>query len=301
MPVHLANSNPRPLCWQLSRRVIVTVFILLAFFPLVSSPLPGRQALAVEGAEGPPVVFYAMGDVPYIPEEDKLLPRQIAEIPDDAQFLVHLGDIKDGATPCDETIYQKVASMLAKSKVPTFIIPGDNEWNDCQKPDQGWKYWQKHFRRFDQRWKHDFQLSRSKKHDENFVFVHRQVLFVGLNLVGGRVHDPQEWKSRHRDNLDWTTDAIKQHGKQVHAMVILAHANPQPSHDDFFKPLVTAAQQFAKPILYLHGDGHRWIKDQPWEAKNILRVQVDQGGKAPPLKITIHKNPAETFQFDRRK
>ena len=295
------DRNHQTSCGQDCFLAIVMACILLTFSLSASTPLVGPQALAADGTEETPVVFYAMGDVPYVEAEDKLLPRQIAALPADAQFLVHLGDIKDGTTPCEETIYQKVAGMLSKSKAPTFIIPGDNEWNDCQKPDQGWKYWQKHFRRFDQRWQHNFQLSRSKKHDENFVFVHRQVLFVGLNLVGGRVHDPQEWKSRHRDNLEWTTAAIKQHGKQVHAMVIFAHANPQPNHDDFFTPLVAAAQQFSKPILYLHGDGHHWIKDQPWEAKNILRVQVDQGGKAPPLKITIQKNLAEPFLFDRRK
>ena len=301
MQKNSVDRNHQTSCGQVSFLAIVVACILLTFSLSASTPLLGPQALAADGTEDNSVVFYAMGDVPYVKAEDKLLPQQIAKLPADAQFLVHLGDIKDGTTPCEETIYQKVAGMLSKSKVPTFIIPGDNEWNDCQKPDQGWKYWQKHFRRFDQRWQHNFQLSRSKKHDENFVFVHRQVLFVGLNLVGGRVHDPQEWKSRHRDNLEWTTAAIKEHGKQVHAMVIFAHANPQPNHDDFFTPLVAAAQQFAKPILYLHGDGHHWIKDQPWEAKNILRVQVDQGGKAPPLKITIQKNPAEPFQFDRRK
>ena len=80
------------------------------------------------------VTFYAMGDVPYAPEEDQLLPKQIADLPTDGRFLIHVGDIKNGATPCDEAIYIKVASMLAKSKLPTFIIPGDNEWNDCENP-----------------------------------------------------------------------------------------------------------------------------------------------------------------------
>lgn len=301
MRAYLPVNNLLPLCKRFLWTEIVPVITLFAIVPIASSRLPDRQALAADVAGETTVVFYAMGDVPYAPAEDKLLPQQIAEMPGDAQFLVHLGDIKDGATPCDEPIYRKVAGMLAKSKVPTFIIPGDNEWNDCQKPDRGWNYWQKYFRRFDQRWKHDFQVSRSEKHDENFTFVHHQVLFVGLNLVGGRVHDQQEWKSRHLDDLNWTTAAMARHGKQVHAMVILAHASPQQNHDDFFRPLVTAAQQFSKPVLYLHGDGHRWIKDQPWEAKNILRVQVDQGGKASPLKITIRNNPQAPFQFDRRK
>ena len=52
----------------------------------------------------------------------------------------------------------------------------------------------------------------------------------------------------------------------------------------FSESAVKDAEQFEKPILYLHGDGHRWIHDRPGAAKNILRVQVDQGGIA---KITV--------------
>jgi hypothetical protein len=66
------------------------------------------------------VVFYAMGDLPYGEKDDLLLPKQIAELPKDAEILVHLGDIKTGATRCDEAVYKKVAGMLAKSKPPRF-------------------------------------------------------------------------------------------------------------------------------------------------------------------------------------
>ena len=50
------------------------------------------------------VVFYAMGDVPYAPEEDVLLSRQVAELPQDAEFVIHVVDIKGGAAPCDEDL-----------------------------------------------------------------------------------------------------------------------------------------------------------------------------------------------------
>jgi hypothetical protein len=55
-------------------------------------------------------------------------------------------------------------------------------------------------------------------------------------------------------------------------------------------------------VLYLHGDGHRWIHDRPFKAaKNILRVQVDQGGIASPLLVTVSDDPKQPFVFDRRK
>jgi hypothetical protein len=76
---------------------------------------------------------------------------------------------------------------------------------------------------------------------------------------------------------------------------------PFAKHKDFFQPFSKDAATFKKPILYLHGDGHRWIHDRPFPAKNMWRVQVDQGGIAPPLKVTVTDDAEEPFVFDRRK
>jgi hypothetical protein len=263
------------------------------------------QACAVAGPAitAPPrtqVVFYAMGDVPYAPAENELLPQQIARIPIDAEFVVHVGDIKSGATPCDEAVYNKVFGMLSQSAAPVFIVPGDNEWNDCTNPAQAWKYWRKYFTRFDRRWQHRFALFRQLEREENFSFVRGGVLFIGLNIVGGRVHDANEWKQRHAENLEWTRRNLRKFGDAVGSVVIFGHAKPNQNHRDFFDPFSKDAQKFAKPILYLHGDGHRWIHDKPFAAKNILRVQVDQGGIAPPLQVSITDDPTAPFVFDRR-
>ena len=246
------------------------------------------------------VTFYAMGDVPYAPAEDATLPQQIDDLPDDAEFVIHVGDIKTGATACDENVYQKVSGMLSKSAPPVFIIPGDNEWNDCTDPTQAWQYWNQYFMRFDQRWHHRLPVFRQLEQEENFSFVKNNVLFVGINLVGGRVHDKIEWKKRHAHNLDWVRRHLSQHEDKISSLVIFGHAHPNAKHDDFFKLFKKNAELFDKPILYLHGDGHRWIYDRPFPSQNILRIQVDQGGIAPPLKVTVTDHPTEPFQFDRR-
>lgn len=65
------------------------------------------------------------------------------------------------------------------------------------------------------------------------------------------------------------------------------------------------------PSLVLHGNGHTFF--QSVGPSNILRVQVDRGGDAPPIKVTItgiEGAPifsddkimfADTFIIDRRK
>jgi hypothetical protein len=253
-----------------------------------------------DGNSNVQVTFYAMGDVPYAAEEDILLSEQIFDLPGDAEFVIHVGDIKRGLPLCTEGVYRKVAEILGKSAAPVFIIPGDNEWNDCIDPAQAWKYWDQYFMRFDQRWKHGLLVERQKIREENFAFVKNQVLFVGLNIVGGRVHEEQEWKLRHAGDLDWVKSSLQRFGNKTSRLVIFGHAKPAKVHDDFFEPFNKVAEEFGKPILYLHGDGHKWIYDRPFKAKNILRVEVDQGGKAPPVKVQVTNHPTEPFVFDRR-
>ncbi len=246
------------------------------------------------------VSFYAMADVPYNRGDDKRLPQQIAALPVDGRFVVHLGDIKRGRVACDEPVYGKVAAMLRQSALPVFIVPGDNEWNDCDKPAQGWAFWQQYFSNFDQHWSHRLPVRRQAGRQENFALLIEGVLFVGLNIVGGRVHDPQEWIVRHAAAIDWLQANVQRYGGEATSLVILAHAALAAKHDDFIAPLNELARAFNKPVLYLHGDGHRWIVDRPFAAGNILRVQLDRGGIAPPLKVTVTESREQPFLFDRR-
>lgn len=274
--------------------------LLLGFLLLCHSTAIAQNDATQSSESQTLVTFYVMGDVPYKPAEDIQLPKQISGLPDDAEFVVHVGDIKTGSTPCNEGVYVKVAGMLAKSKVPVFIIPGDNEWNDCANPTEAWKFWDQYFMRFDRRWQHSFRIFRQLEREENFSFVKGNVLFIGLNLVGGRIHDPVEWKQRHADNLNWVRSNLRRFGNEVSSLVIFGHAKPVKIHNDFFEPFIEDAITFKKPILYIHGDGHSWIYDRPFAAKNLLRIQVDQGGIAPPLKVTVTDDATAPFQFDRR-
>ncbi len=280
-------------------RFVLTVLSLLTLLTSGTTGLADEPSVQDVQSR---VTFYAMGDVPYTPAEDVLLPQQISELPPDAEFVIHLGDIKGGGSPCNEAVYVKVSGMLSKAASPVFIIPGDNEWNDCVDPDpiQAWSHWKKHFMRFEQRWQHDLPVFRQLEREENFSFVKNDVLFIGLNIVGGRVYDEAEWKQRHGECLNWVRRNLSQFGDKVGSVVIFGHAKPAAIHQDFFDPLNEDAQKFSKPLLYLHGDGHRWLQDRPFAAQNILRVQVDQGGIAPPVKVTVTDHPTEPFEFDRR-
>jgi hypothetical protein len=71
-------------------------------------------------------VFYAIADVPYTNAEVLALPQQIMSLPDNAEFLIHLGDIRSAANgkECLVSEYKDIADTLKLSRVPVFIVPG---------------------------------------------------------------------------------------------------------------------------------------------------------------------------------
>lgn len=248
-----------------------------------------------------PVRFAVMADIPYRDEELELLRRDVAALPREAEFAIHLGDIKGSTVDCAEPGFAAVAEVLAAAPLRLFVLPGDNEWNDCKglHPDEAWRLWEKHFLRFDDRRPGGFPVRRQETQPANFAFERGGVVFVGLTMVGGRVHKKKEWATRHADNLAWVREQLARH-PAARAAVVFAHANRKPiKHDDFFLPFFDLVRAFGRPVMYLHGDGHEWIHEPGWEVPNLLRVQLDSGDKAPPLLVTVGDGDVATFEVPR--
>jgi hypothetical protein len=271
---------------------------------------------------GPPrLTFAVMGDVPYgltpdeIHAEEIILKEQIVDLNKNhsLSFVMHVGDIKKGIPPCSPSVYQTVATILRANKHPTFIIPGDNEWNDCANPQEAWKLWEANFSRFDEHWPNDLGVVRQATRQENFAFTQEGILFVGINMVGGKVHDWQEWESRIEDDRQWLETQFKLHSGNCSAAVIFTHANPGTKVDETFELKIHAFgpviqyldkqtdEDFPKPILFIHGDGHKWIEDHPFPTAGdrITRVQVTAGGQEAPLQVEVTKDASNPFHLIR--
>jgi hypothetical protein len=245
-----------------------------------------------------PLVFSAMGDVPYETNDELILREHIQAHNDvsNARFMVHLGDIMSGSN-CSEWVYLKVAKILRELTIQTFVIVGDNEWNDCADPDESWTFWTTHFARFDEQQWSNRNVLRQSERDENFSWTEEGVLLIGLNLVGGRVHDSNEWATRLNHDADWVEKHFFSAQESVYAAIVFGHAQPNAAHETFFTRFREAVKEFGHPVLYLHGDGHSWIHDQPWP-ENITRVQVD-AGSAPPVQVTVSSELDPVFAFNR--
>jgi hypothetical protein len=249
-----------------------------------------------------PLMFTATGDGPRTEADWMLFARQIAQDNVDGKttFLLHLGDIWKGTERLPESHYLNVATLLRTSVAPVYIVPGDNEWTDLLDPAEGWAFWSNHLLKLDEHWKKDAPVARQPDHEENMAWAQQGVLMIGINMVGGEVKDPAAWNARHVIAAAWAVEQLKARGASARAAVIFGQAKPKPHHEDFFAPVIEAAKAFARPVMYLHGDGHKYEVEPNWRAANITRVQVDQVEKARPLLITVTDDPAQPFHFDRR-
>ena len=61
--------------------------------------------------------FYAIGDVPYTASEAPILAQQMAALPNDAAFLIHVGDIRrDNDRACEAAEFSAVATILVAGR-----------------------------------------------------------------------------------------------------------------------------------------------------------------------------------------
>jgi len=250
-----------------------------------------------------PVLFSVIGDVPYdeaeLAELGNVIQNHNQEA--DSEFVIHLGDIKPGSAPCGKEVYEEVSALLESFETPVFIVLGDNEYNDCEVPEEALGLWNSYFLHFNENWEFPHPIEYQQERAENFTWVQNGVRFVGLNLVGSSVHDRAEWDGRMEDNAAWAETLLSNDGDSVDAAVFFWHANVTEVGPEKFKAFTdrfrAAAKTFGKPVLYLQGDGHLWFKNRPWPERNILRVQVDAGTEV--LQVSVDANLAEPFTFER--
>ncbi len=124
------------------RRLVLGVATLAALL------VPVAAAFAHDGGEDhgehgrTPVDYAIIGDTPYGATGQTGLsafPSHIAQINSDpsVSFVVHLGDIKSGSTRCDTSYFDTIRASFDTFQDPLVYTPGDNEWTDCHRANNG--------------------------------------------------------------------------------------------------------------------------------------------------------------------
>jgi hypothetical protein len=287
------------------RRICVfsTIFALVMIAIIASSSKKARDRKSASSSviggsssdgSGVGTTFYVMADVPYDADEGTKLSRDLEALPGDADFVIHLGNIQDATVSlCSEYGYEDAAAILQGSPAPVFMLPGENDWNNCPDPDKAWENWSTNFMKFERHFSPPFTVLRQSDQIENFSFLHDGVLFIGLHLVGGRVRDKVEWEDVLNANVGWVNENFNSifKSEDYHAVVILGNARPSSQQRSFFNEIVQVIRTNGKPMIYIHANAEgssKFAMYKPFgDAGNLDAVQLEDGGVSPPLRVSV--------------
>ena len=255
-------------------------------------------ALLAGMASAQSVSFGLIGDMPYSDWERAHLPELLADMDrEELAFVVHDGDIKSGGSVCSDAVLRDILGVFQASKTPLVYVPGDNEWTDCHRANNGGydpvERLQKLRELFfagdtalGQRALHLERQSRDPafaSYRENVRWEAGGALFVGLNLPGSENNfhgstkgggPVPEFLQRSAANRVWLAQAFAHaRSKKLAGILIVIQANPgfeaanqghpQPGYAAFLTQLREETQAFAGPVVLVHGDSHWQRINQP--------------------------------------
>ncbi|MGZ8946269.1 MAG: hypothetical protein ACXW1W_12690 [Methylococcaceae bacterium] len=209
--------------------------------------------------------FALWGDMPYAKNGDA--PKIQALIDDinasNVAFTVFDGDIKDGSSRCDDVQYTGAVKRFNSFKKPMVYVPGDNEWTDCHRTNNGGYnnlerlsyIRQAMFSSLDsfgqKKMPLEHQGELGHEYAENVRWTHGNVVFVGLNVPGSNNNkvssdaectnkskrsledcaaDNAEYLARDAANIDFVKESF-QKAKDTNARGLVITMQADPSFD----------------------------------------------------------------------
>ncbi len=120
----------------LPRGAVAAVVALLG----ASVAAPAAADVEAEAGRGDRATTIAIiGDAPYGTEQeagaDDLVDAINAD--PDVRTVIHLGDTKSGSRECSNEYFRFIRRMFNRFDDPLYYTPGDNEWTDCHRDNNG--------------------------------------------------------------------------------------------------------------------------------------------------------------------
>jgi hypothetical protein len=275
--------------------------------------------------------FAAIGDVPYGPHEefaalvDKINTQSLA-------FTIHVGDIKSGSTVCSDETFLSVRRLFDRFNRALVYTPGDNEWTDCHRLNNGRydplerleKIRQLFFASNESLGKQrlSLQTQSSQKSFTSYVENRRwsqgKVRFATLHLVGSNnnlqpgLPSSSEFAAREHANIAWLRETFVEARANMDVAIVLAmqadtfFGEPRKG-SGFVRWNVALAEEVAawgKPVLLIQGDTHQYLIDNPLKdasgkpLRQLVRVVVPGEREADAVLIDVDTTDAVTpFRF----
>jgi len=255
-----------------------------------------------------PIDLAIIGDSPYGPEQIVDFPALVAHINADPKVraVVHVGDIKNGSSRCDDSYFQTISDYFTGFADPLLFTPGDNEWTDCHRANNGaydplerlsvlrQMFYPVPGNALGGRNKRVLSQASIAEHQtfvENQLWFESTVAFglvhaVGSNnglaawfgddTTGTKKDDPArrlaEVAARTAAALDWLDRLFAlAHEQDARGVVVMMQADTwtggrRDGFTDIVRKLADLARAFPGPVLLIQGDSHVYKTDQPLAA-----------------------------------
>jgi len=120
-------------------RMLAKLAIVGLVAALAAAPTAFAHAERDRGHHAHAQTIAVIGDIPYGDALIAEFPADIAQInaDPDVRRVIHLGDIKDGSSRCDDTYFSARLADFERFSDPLVYTPGDNEWTDCHRANNG--------------------------------------------------------------------------------------------------------------------------------------------------------------------
>lgn len=283
--------------------------------------------------------FAAIGDQQYGADGERRWPSLVSAInPSGVSFVVHAGDVKSGSTLCSNEMFANRVQSFNSFAMPMIITPGDNEWTDCHRENNGsfdalerLRHLRSTFYPTNQSFgqskltlSQQSEDARYSTYVENSMWSQANVLFATLHVVGsnnnlGRTPEQdREYEERGRANFNWLKTVFSvARDSDFAGVVLVMQANPglsgsrvrmaqlEPGFRELFYHLEDEAIVFQKPVLLIHGDSHEFHLDKPFLGarsgrviENLLRLEVPGSADVHWIRVRVNPAKASLFAFE---
>ncbi len=306
--------------------VALTATLALAFGAAAGNGTP------INANSASPTTIAVIGDTPYGPAQLEQLPELISAINSDpkVRLVAHLGDIKSGSTRCDDAYFTTIASSFATFKDPVVYTPGDNEWTDCHRTNNGSYDPLERLAVLRQTFfsapgtslgGRKQQVLAQTGYPENQLWLESKVVFAAVHVVGSNngyapwtglraltTAQKAEVDARIAAAVAWIEQAFATAARNgALGVVLLMQADTfflsnetADGFDEIVARIGTEAASFGRPVLLLQGDTHDYTVDAPYAtAPNLTRIVIEGETVGEWLRLTVDPRAAQLFAWER--
>lgn len=281
--------------------------------------------------------FVALGCMPYGAEHYPAYERLLAEISRQRPaFTVHCGDTKKGSEPPTDAFYRQVKTWFDSIEGAAIYTPGDNEWTDVYRETNGkeqpavWlaKVRQLYFATERSMGRAPIALVTQRrdagfeKFVENARWTRGGVVFATVHVVGSNNNlladvpgAEAEFRERDLANAAWVRATFAE-ARATHAPAVAlffqaevingldaaAKAGRESGFTRFLATLEEEARAFAKPVLLVHSDEHRYrleagvrLKAGGERLANVTRLETFGAFDIHAVLVTVDPGAPQVF------